>query len=98
MRVGLLINVGSWVATADAVAGRAGEFAWTVEIVNRSFYYGLLAAAILSAGMLVFRIVEPIQRWRCWRGRERRELRRGYDHVAHLFLCVVFREGLYRCG
>jgi hypothetical protein len=36
-----------------------------VEIVNQSFYYGLLAAAILSAGMLVFRIVEPIQRWRC---------------------------------
>jgi hypothetical protein len=53
------------VATADAVAGRAGEFARTVEIVNQSFYYGLLAAAILSAGMLVFRIVEPIQRWRC---------------------------------
>jgi len=60
----LLINAGSWVATADAVAGRAGEFARTVEIVNQSFYYGLLAAAILSAGMLVFRIVEPIQRWR----------------------------------
>jgi hypothetical protein len=36
----------------------------------------------------------PEQFWQCWRGSERRELRRGYDHVARLFLCVVFRDGL----
>lgn len=66
-----LFRAGTWVATADAMAGRAKEFARAVEIVNQSFYFGLLATVILSAGMLIFRIVEPIQKWRhqdCSRG------------------------------
>lgn len=61
-----LLKAGSWVEAGDAVASRSGELARTVEIVNLCFYYGLVAALILSVGMLVFRIVELIRGWR-WR-------------------------------
>ena len=62
----VLFKAGNWVTAGDAMANRAGELTRTVEIVNLCFYYGLVATVILSAGMLVRRIVELIQGWR-WR-------------------------------
>ncbi|HTQ60034.1 MAG TPA: hypothetical protein VMI32_07425 [Candidatus Solibacter sp.] len=62
-----LVKAGNWVAVADAVANRASDYARAVVIVNECFYYALLATAILSAAMLILRIVGFIKRRR-WQG------------------------------
>jgi hypothetical protein len=52
------------VATPEAVVNRTAEYVHTVKIVNEWFYYALIAVGIFAVGMLVFRVVELIQRWR----------------------------------
>ena len=64
----VLLKAGSWVTVGDAMASRAGELTRTLGIVNLCFYYGLVATVVLSAGMVVFRIVELIRLWRWWDG------------------------------
>ncbi|MGC2526332.1 MAG: hypothetical protein WA639_01190 [Candidatus Acidiferrum sp.] len=66
----MLIRAGSWVVAADAVANKTPAYAHSVEIVNGCFYYTLIVTGVVSAGMLVFRIVKMIQRrrWQTRRG------------------------------
>ena len=59
-----LLKAGTWVTAVDGGANVPGGSRGTVEIVNEVFYWALLFAVILSAGMLVLRIVDFAQRWR----------------------------------
>lgn len=62
-----LFKAGVWVTVADAIANGTTQYGEAARIVNQVFYWVLLFGAILSAGMLIFRTVEFIQRWR-WQG------------------------------
>jgi hypothetical protein len=59
-----LMRAGSWVTSGDVTGEKAGDLAHTVDVVNQVFHYALIGALVLSAGMLIFRIVELVQRWR----------------------------------
>ena len=60
----MMVKARVWVMAAEGAANTGGDLGRTVEIVNQVFYYSVLAAFLLSAGMLVFRIVDLVQRWR----------------------------------
>jgi len=64
-----LLRAGSWVMPVGVGANLTAGYLRTVHIVNQVFYWVLLFTVILSAGMLIFRIVEFVQRWR-WHARE----------------------------
>jgi hypothetical protein len=68
--VWFLFKAGSWVVASNRGANLPGGHRGTVDIVNEVFYYILLFTAILSAGMLLFRILEFVQTWR-WHGASR---------------------------
>lgn len=59
----MLLRAGTWVTLAN-VAGAAHDAGQTIGTINQVFYYGVLGAFLLSAGMLIFRIVDLVQRWR----------------------------------
>jgi len=59
-----LLKAGTWVVAAEGGANVSAGYKGAVEIVNQVLYWGLLFSVILSAGMLVFRIVDLMQRWR----------------------------------
>jgi len=59
-----LLRAGSWVVGADGGANPPAGDNGAVEILNQVLYWGLLFSVILSAGMLVFRIVDLVLRWR----------------------------------
>jgi hypothetical protein len=56
-----LIKAGSWVTAGDSTANGGRNLAKTVEIVNQCIFYSLVAAAILSAVMIVLRITQLIR-------------------------------------
>ncbi|HYL65158.1 MAG TPA: hypothetical protein VE077_21295 [Candidatus Methylomirabilis sp.] len=60
----MLLKAGVWVMAANEAVNAGRDIGRTVEVVNQVFYYGVLGAFVLSAGMLVFRIVDVVQRWR----------------------------------
>ena len=60
----MLLRAGSWVAAGPPAATGSPSLAHTVAILNQVFYYSVLGALILSAGMLIFRIVDLVQRLR----------------------------------
>lgn len=59
-----LLRAGTWVTAVDSGAKLPGGYQGTVGVVNQVFYWVLLFTLVLSAGQLVFRIVEFAQRWR----------------------------------
>lgn len=63
-----LWKAGTWVVASNGGTNLPGGHKGTVDTVNQVFYWVLLFALILSAGTLLFRIVELAQRWRS-RGR-----------------------------
>jgi hypothetical protein len=78
----MMLKARVWVM-AEGAANTGRDLGRTIGVVNQVFYYAVLAAFILSAGMLVFRIVDLVQRER-WHGgtrsvgappRERNEVR-----------------------
>ncbi len=55
-----LLKAGSWIVPGSASANGAAVSAQTLEIINRSFFYGLLVAALISVVQLLrilFRLV-----------------------------------------
>lgn len=56
-----LLKAGTWVAAGDA--GAVKDIAHTVGMVNQITHYALLATTILSASMLIFRLVDLARRW-----------------------------------
>jgi hypothetical protein len=61
----IAIKAGTWVTAANPLADSAGTYASVAGIVNKCILYSVVGAAILSAGTIVFRIVELIQ-WKRW--------------------------------
>lgn len=56
-----LIRAGSWVALADSKVSVPDNYARAVEVVNQCFRYGLVAAAVFSAVMIVIRVTRLIR-------------------------------------
>lgn len=59
-----LIKAGSWVAGAGSSVNSSADFAQTVAIVNRCFYYLLIGAAVFSSVMLVVRAAALVRQLR----------------------------------
>ncbi len=57
------IKTGSWVTVANPIADDGGTYANVAHIVNQCLLYVFVSAVILSAAMIVFRIME-LMRWR----------------------------------
>jgi len=57
-----LIRAGSWVTAADSTAGgAAGGYAHAAQVVNQCIFYGFWVAGLLSAAMLVVKVVRLIR-------------------------------------
>lgn len=59
-----LIRGGAWVIAAQQVSHPASNLSETIRVINECFFFGFVVAAIFSLGMLIFRIVQLMQRWR----------------------------------
>jgi len=67
-----LLRAGTWVMPLGSNANPPAGYLHTVGIINQVFYWAVVFAVILSAGMLTFRIVEFAQKWR-WHKQPRPE-------------------------
>jgi len=63
-----LLRAGTWVVAMGGAANPPADYQNAVQIVNQVLHWGLVFTVIFSVGMLVFRIVDLMQRWR-WQSR-----------------------------